>query len=152
MQYASNPMTGLKGLQAALTSARISKKDMTTTCKANNIFSTTDSNGDRITYAIIRSGKVHAYVAYGRAEDYQGDSCWGIFYSSIESKRRKGLVSMMIRKSLEDMKKKGAKYVEAIVDVDNEASMATADKFFKKVKDGTDGLTSEPIYQYLLKL
>jgi len=152
MQHDSNPITGMAGLQSALNAGHITKKEMSPICKANKIFKTIDSNGDRITYAVIKNGKVHAYVAYGRAEDYQGDNCYGIFYASTESKRRKGLISMIIRKSLLDMKKDGTTYIEAIIDIDNEPSIAVAEKFFKKYKESTDGLTGEPIHQYMLKL
>ncbi len=151
MRIDQDPMSGLKGLQKAVTEGYQMDKVISGTAK-NGVRVCSDMGGERLTFAIINKKKVHAFLAFTVGGGlYENEICFGMFYAVSVKLRGKGLTEKLYDIAIKDMKKGFSKnfYVEAIVDQDNEASNYLASKLLGEVvKQGADELSGSPVNAY----
>ncbi|QYF93092.1 GNAT family N-acetyltransferase [Massilia sp. PAMC28688] len=115
-----------------------------------------DANGmRRITYAIVEAGVVKATVVYLALEPLEGKPCFQAGYAVALPFRGKGLATSILSKSIEEMQhgfKRHMKkfYIEAVVNVDNEASKRVAERAFPELpSEIVDSYSGERALRFL---
>ncbi|WP_229650695.1 hypothetical protein, partial [Vibrio parahaemolyticus] len=147
MDYAQDPMTGFKTLELAFSQGfRMRRVPFT-----QDVYYVKDKalDSDRYTYARLDGLKVQQTVVLNGNEPLNDLPCFCLFYGTLESLRGTGVTVPFITQILEQFKKDLPKkmkeyYVETIVDIDNAASLAVAEKLFGQYShDGIDERTGE---------
>jgi hypothetical protein len=144
-----NPMTGFRTLEQAFAQGFRMKRVPFT----DDIFIEKDMTlgSERYTYARLDKLKVLQTVVLNGNQPLNGLPCFCLFYGTLENLRGQGLTASFITKILEHFKKDLNKrygkeyYVEALIETDNEASLAIAAKLFGKPShDGIEELSGVP--------
>ncbi len=133
MSPEQDPMTGFKTLELAFSQGfRMSRIPF-----MNNVYYTKDKAGgsDRYTYAVLHNNRVRQTVVLSENKPLNGIPCFCLFYGTHEELRGTGVTIPFIQEVLEQFKKNLPRryreyYVETIVDIDNAASLAVAEKLF----------------------
>lgn len=96
-------------------------------------------NGEmRLSYALIKDGKVVAMATLGEAEPYEGLPCFQLNYAVEPTFRGKGLAleiaSAAIDEARNGLHRNGVKRwaVEAVIDADHHASLVVAKRLFQE--------------------
>jgi hypothetical protein len=150
-----NPMTGFRTLEHGFSQGFRMKRVPFT----DDIFIEKDMalGAERYTYSRLKKLKVQQTVVLNGNQPLNGLPCFGLFYGTLEQLRSKGLTKSFIEKILEQFKKDLHKrygreyYIEALIETDNEASLAIAAKLFGEPShDGVDERSGVPtrIWQY----
>jgi hypothetical protein len=150
-----NPMTGFKTLEQAFSQGFRMKSVPAT----DDIFIEKDMalGAERYTYARLNKLKVQQMIVLNGNQPLNGLPCFCLFYGTLEELRGKGLTVSFIDEILKLFKKDldtryGKEYyIEALIETDNEASLAIAAKLFGEPShDGIDELSGVPtrIWQY----
>lgn len=116
-----------------------------------------EPNGERrLTYARIEAGQVVAFVSAIACEPVDGVPCFNIGYAVPDGLRRAGRATAMVEAVIEEMKagfrRAGIRqfYVEAIVSVDNAASIRVAEKVLSPIQfTGEDDFNGGQVHQFL---
>ena len=112
---------------------------------------------ERYTYARLDNLKVQQLVVLHGNQPLNGLPCFCLFYGTLEQLRGKGLTVKFIQQVLGQFKKDlrsgygDEYYVESMIETDNEASLAIANKLFGEPShDGADEISgaSTRIWQY----
>ena len=149
MHEDQNPMTGFKTLELAFSQGFRMKRVPFT----KNIYIEKDMalGAERYTYARLNKLKVQQIVVLNGNEPLNGLPCFCLFYGTLEELRGKGLTVEFIQQMLEQFKKDLHKrygkeyYIEALIETDNEPSLAIAAKLFGEPShDGIDERSGEP--------
>ena len=152
-----NPMTGFRTLEQAFSQGFRMKRVPFT----DGIFIEKDIalGAERYTYARLKKLKVQQIVVLNRNQPLNGLPCFCLFYGTLEELRGKGLTVSFIEKILEQFKKDLHKrygkeyYIEALIETDNEASLAIADKLFGEPShDGVDERSGVPTRAWQYKV
>lgn len=143
-----NPMTGFKTLELAFSQGfRMRRVPFTQDVhfvKDRGIYN------DRYTYARLNGLKVQQTVVLDENQPLNGLPCFCLFYGTLEELRGQGKTVAFLKQILEQFKKDLPKkykefYVEALIETDNEASLAIAAQLFGEPShDGVDELTGTP--------
>lgn len=155
MHEHQNPMTGFKLLEQAFQQGF----RMRPVPGIQDLFLEIDQGlrTKRYTYARLEDLKVQQLVVLDENEPLNGLPCFCLFYGTLESLRGKGLTAPFIRQCLDQFVKDlppryGANYyIESLIEVDNEPSLAIAKKLFGEPShDGADELSgaSTRIWQF----
>ena len=155
MHEHQNPMTGFKLLEQAFSSGFRMKKVR----GAEDLYLEVDMalGTERYTYARLKGLKVKQLVVLNGNQPLNGLPCFCLFYGTLEELRGKGLTTIFINQVLEQFKKDlrpkyGQEYyIESLIEIDNEASLAVAGKLFGEPDhDGIDEDTGVKtrIWQY----
>jgi len=155
MHEDQNPMTGFKTLELAFSQGFRMKPVPST----DDIFLEKDIalGTERYTYARLKALKVQQLVVLNGNEPLNGLPCFCLFYGTLEELRGKGLTVPFIKQILQQFEKDLHKrygneyYVEALIETDNEASLAVAAKLFgESSHDGVDETSGIPtrIWQF----
>jgi len=150
-----NPMTGFKTLELAFSQGFRMKR----VPFMGDIYIEKDMalGTERYTYARLKKLKVQQTVVLNGNEPLNGLPCFCLFYGTLEGLRGKGLTVSFIEKILDQFKKDLHKrygreyYIEALIETDNEASLAIAAKLFGEPShDGVDERSGIPtrIWQF----
>lgn len=150
-----NPMTGFRTLEQAFSQGFRMKRVPFT----DDIFIEKDIalGAERYTYARLKKLKVQQIVVLNGNQPLNDLPCFCLFYGTLEELRGKGLTVSFIEKVLEQFKKDLHKrygkeyYIEALIETDNEASLAIAAKLFGEPShDGVDERSGVPtrVWQY----
>ncbi|PLT24387.1 hypothetical protein [Pseudoalteromonas sp. MelDa3] len=150
-----NPMTGFRTLEQAFSQGFRMKRVPFT----DDIFIEKDIalGAERYTYACLKKLKVQQIVVLNGNQPLNDLPCFCLFYGTLEELRGKGLTVSFIEKILEQFKKDLHKrygkeyYIEALIETDNEASLAIAAKLFGEPShDGVDERSGVPtrVWQY----
>lgn len=116
-----------------------------------------EPNGHRrLTYARIEAGQVVAFASAIACDPVNGVPCFNIGYAVPAGLRRAGRATAIVEAAIEEMKagfgRAGIKqfYVEAIVSVDNAASIRVAEKALSPVQStGEDDFNGGQVHQFL---
>jgi hypothetical protein len=155
MHEDQNPMTGFKTLEQAFSQGFRMKRVAFT----DDVFIEKDValGAERYTYARLNKLKVQQTVVLNGNEPLNGLPCFCLFYGTLEELRGKGLTLTFVGEMLElfkkDLHKRYGKeyYIEALIETENEASLAIAAKLFGEPNhDGVDEKSGIPtrIWQY----
>jgi len=150
-----NPMTGFRTLEEAFSQGFRMKRVPST----DDIFIEKDMalGAERYTYARLKKLKVQQTVVLNGNQPLNGLPCFCLFYGTLEELRGKGLtvpfIEEILKKFKKDLHKRYGKeyYIEALIETDNDASLAIAAKLFGQPShDGIDEISGEPtrIWQY----
>ena len=143
MNEAQNPMTGFKTLELAFSQGFRMKR----VPFFDDTYIEIDIalGSERYTYARLNKLKVQQLVVLNGNQPLNGLPCFCLFYGTLEELRGKGLTVTYLKKILEQFKKDLKKsygreyYIEALIETDNEASLAIAAKLFGEPShDGFD--------------
>ena len=153
MDYEQDPMTGFKTLELAFSQGFRMKHIM------DDIYFEKDKalSSDRYTYARLDKLKVQQIFVLNGNEPLNGLPCFCLYYGTLEELRGTGVTIPFIKKILTQFKSDLPShykeyYIEAIVDIANEASLVVATKLFgKPERDGVDERTNEPVRVWQIK-
>ncbi|MBT3135648.1 hypothetical protein KL866_11115 [Alteromonas sp. ALT199] len=143
-----DPMTGLKNLESALSQGfRMTRVPFT-----EDIYYVKDNGlyNKRYTYARLTGLKVEQIVVLDENQPLDGLPCFCLFYGTVEKLRGQGKTTAFIEIILERFKKDlpgryKEFFVEALIETDNDSSMAIANKLFGASKhDGVDEHSGVP--------
>ncbi|HHX8492594.1 TPA: hypothetical protein ACVO3B_004439 [Vibrio diabolicus] len=143
-----NPMTGFKTLEMAFSQGfRMRRVPFT-----QDVYFVKDRGiyNDRFTYARLNGLKVQQLVVLDENQPLNGLPCYCLFYGTLEELRGQGKTVEFIQQTLEQFKKDVSKkhkefYIEALIETDNEASLAIASKLFGEPShDGVDEFSGTP--------
>jgi hypothetical protein len=140
-----DPMTGFKTLELAFSQGFRMKRVSFT----KDIYFEKDKalDYDRYTYARLDGLKVQQTVVLNGNQPLHGLPCFCLFYGTLEELRGQGNTIPFIQKILEQFKKDLPRrykefYIETLIEIDNEASLAVAAKLFgEPSNEGVDELT-----------
>lgn len=149
----ANPIDGLKNLQFALNQG-LSLKTCELYPELNMIFDR--PNGcDRLTYALIESGIIKSFTTLILAQPLQTKPCFNIGYATAKSFQSTGLASEVVEKSICELKNGFQRYnikefyIEAVISLDNIASLKVANKIISNERTTIiDSLSGEKVYYY----
>jgi hypothetical protein len=137
-----DPMTGFKTLELAFSQGfrmkRVSFTKDTYFVKDKGLYK------NRYTYARLEGLKVLQTIVLDENQPLNGLPCFCLFYGTLEELRGKGNTVSFIEQILEQFKKDLPRsykefYIETLIEVDNEASLAIAAKLFgEPSKEGVD--------------
>lgn len=143
-----NPMTGFKTLELAFSQGfrmkRVSFTQNTYFVKDNGSYK------KRYTYARLDGLKVLQTVVLDENQPIDGVPCFCLFYGTLEELRGKGNTQKFIEQILEQFQKDLPRsykefYIEALIETDNEASLAIASKLFGEPShEGVDEYSDVP--------
>ncbi|MGO2306085.1 MAG: GNAT family N-acetyltransferase [Providencia sp.] len=109
----------------------------------------------RFTYALTENGIVKGIVLFVRADPIDNIVCFSIGYAVSEIFQNQGIAKEIIEKSIDELKN-GFKdllpqfYIEAIINVNNEASKKIALKIISdSPKETIDEHSGSPAYQFV---
>ncbi|MCH5050819.1 MULTISPECIES: hypothetical protein [Pectobacterium] len=147
MQHDQDPMTGFKTLELAFSQGF----QMSRVPFMSGVYFTKDKalGSDRYTYAVLDNKKVRQTVVLNGNEPLNNLPCFCLFYGTHEELRGTGVTVPFIEKILERFKldlprRYREYYIETIVDIDNEPSLAVAAKIFGTPDhDGIDQLSGQ---------
>lgn len=133
MKPEQDPMTGFRTLELAFSQGfRMSRVPF-----MKDVYFTKDNAGgaDRYTYAVLNNNKVRQTVVLSENEPIDGVPCFCLFYGTHQELRGKGLTVPFIESVIERFKNDLPRryrefYIETIVDIDNDASLAVAGRIF----------------------
>ncbi|MFH4671821.1 hypothetical protein [Vibrio alginolyticus] len=143
-----NPMTGFKTLEMAFSQGfRMRRVPFT-----QDVYFVKDRGiyNNRFTYARLDGLKVQQLVVLDENQPLNGLPCYCLFYGTLEELRGQGKTVEFIQQILEQFKKDVSKkhkefYIEALIETDNEASLAIASKLFGEPShDGVDEFSGTP--------
>jgi hypothetical protein len=151
----TNPMDALVFLQAALDAGTVRMR----ACDIHpdlKVLLDHPAGDPRITYAKVVAGVVQSIAIFVVAEPVANVPCFALGCAVIESMRGQGWAKEIVRKAMDEMQK-GLKrngvlqfYVEGIVSTSNVASNRLAKRMLSdSPRAGTEGISREPIFQYL---
>lgn len=110
----------------------------------------------RLTYARIEAGQVVAFFTAIPCDPVDGVPCFNIGYAVPANHRREGRATAIIAAAIAEMKagfgRAGVKqfYLEAIVSVDNAASIRVAEKSLSSIQStGEDKFNGGQVHQFL---
>ncbi len=157
MHEDQNPMTGFRTLEEAFSHGFRMKRVPFT----DDVYIAKDMalGSERYTYARLDKLKVLQTVVLNGNEPLNGLPCFCLFYGTLEELRGQGLTVSFVGKMLEQFKKDLHRrygkeyYIETLIETDNEASLAIAEKLFGEPShDGVDERSGIPtrIWQYKL--
>jgi len=148
-----DPIDGLKSLQLALNQG-LSLNDCTLYPELKMIFD--QPNGcNRLTYAMVESGIIKSYSTLILSEPLQGKPCFNIGYATSEAFQSIGLASEIVEKSINELKHGFLNnnitefYIEAVISVENIASLKVANKILSAHPSQiVDEISGENAYYY----
>lgn len=151
----TDPSTALPSFQRALSRGSIKLERGRTYPELYIHVDTPDGRTPRLTFAIIEKGTVKALVQFVHAEPYKGMPCYAIGYAVPEAYRKQGIATGTVTKAISElwhgMKSKGTAtfYVEALIDVENKASLRVAERTISETPiDAVDKHSGRPALQY----
>lgn len=149
----TNPLDGLQSLQEALDQGlRLN------VCKRHPelqmIFD--QPNGcQRLTYALIEAGVIKSYSTMILVQPLHGIPCFNIGYATSSDFQGNGLATEMVEKSIDELKigfqdhQITRFYIEAVISVDNIASVKVANKVISdKPSHIIDEISGEKAFYY----
>jgi len=112
----------------------------------------------RFSFARLIDDEITSVAIFAPAEPVEGRKCFQLGIATPEEYRRQGHARALVPMALDELKallfKGGIKdfYVEAMIDVDNEASNRVAlATLTKDREEGIDKPSGKPAYQYLIR-
>ncbi|ELB2184150.1 hypothetical protein [Vibrio parahaemolyticus] len=156
MHELQNPMTGIRNLESQLREGFVTRRVPFT----DDIHLIKDKalGAARYTFARRHKNEVSQLVTFNGNQPLNGLPCFCLFYGTKEYLRGKGLTVEFVNTSIELLKKQLPKrskpfYIEAMVEHDNEGSLAVARKLFGEPSDsGVDELTGTPTLIWQTKI
>lgn len=157
-----NPIDALNGFEAALgqKSIKLSKCDLDKDLSVH--LDHPDGRTPRFTYAFVsESGgwlskkiRVTAVAVMVADDPYKGLPCFHISYAVSPDQRGQGLAQRIVKSAIRELQnglsRNGVKrfYLEAVVDQDNPASLAIADKIFTDEREEKISDDGEAVVHY----